>query len=127
MSKFFAYVKKYWAYVALVLAAVFGYFFFHKSQEGFADQVKKIQEAHDAEMKAIDAARALEAKQHADNEKQLQDSLAAVQKHYDEAKQDLDAKKKKEVETLVKDYGDKPDVLAQKLSEATGFRIILPE
>lgn len=123
---FWAYVKKYWSYAALVLAVVFGYFLFHKEQIDFADQLKKIQDAHDAELKQIQAARDAEEKQHQENEKKLQAALDAVQKQYDDAKKDLDDKKKKEIEDLVKQYGDNPDVLAQKLSEATGFTIILP-
>ncbi len=123
---FWALVKKYWSIVALIIATVAGYFFFHKEQVSFADQLKKIQDIHDEELKKIQDARDQEAKEHAANEQQLKDALDVVQKHYDEAKQDLDAKKKQEVETLVTQYSDKPDVLAQKLSDATGFKIILP-
>lgn len=121
-----AYVKKYWSVAALVIATIAGYFFFHKEQVNFSDQLKKIQDIHDEELKKIQDARDQEAKEHLANEQQLKDALDAVQKHYDEAKQDLDVKKKKEVETLVTQYKDQPDVLAQKLSDATGFRIILP-
>jgi len=120
-----AYVKKYWAYVALVFAVIFGYFFFHKEQVDFADQMKKIKDAHDVEMKTIQDARDQEAKEHLENERKLQATLAAVQQQYDDAKKDLDDKKKKEVESLVKQYSDQPDVLAQKLSDATGFKIIM--
>lgn len=123
---FWAYVKKYWSYVALVLAVIFGYLLFRREQVDFADQLKKIQDAHDEELKKIQDARAQEEKQHEENEKKLQSALDAVQKQYDDAKKDLDAKKKKEIEDLVKQYGNDPTALAQKLSEATGFTIVLP-
>lgn len=123
---FWAYVKKYWSYAALVLAIIFGYLLFHKEQLDFADELKKIQDAHDAEIKKIQDARAAEEKQHEENEKKLQLALDAVQRQYDSAKKDLDDKKKKEIEDLVKQYGDDPTALAQKLSEATGFTIVLP-
>jgi c-di-AMP phosphodiesterase-like protein len=121
------YVKKYWAYAALVIAVALGYFFFHKEQIDFADQMKKINDAHDSEMKAIKDARDQEAKEHAANAAKLQATLVAVQKQYDDAKKDLDEKKKREVESLVKQYNDRPDVLAKKLSEATGFKVVMPD
>lgn len=123
---FWAYVKKYWAYAALVLAVVFGFFLFRKGQTDFAERLKQINDAHDAELKQIQDARAQEQKQHEENERKLQEALDAVQKHYDDAKKDLDDKKKAQIEDIVKKYKDDPDQLAKKLSEATGFTIILP-
>ena len=126
LATFWAYVKKYWSLVALIAGVIIGVIFFRKEQIDFADNLKKINDAHDAEIKAIQEARAEEERQHQANLKKLQDTLDAVQAHYDDAKKDLDDKKKKEIADLVKQYGDNPDVLAQKLSEATGFTIILP-
>jgi len=126
LATVWVYIKKYWGIAVLVIGTVAGFFLFRKEQSGFADNLKKIQEAHDEEIKKIQEARAEEQRQHEANVKKLQDTLVAVQKHYDDAKEALDDKKKKEIADLVKQYGDKPDVLAQKLSEATGFVIILP-
>lgn len=120
------YIKKYWSYAALALAVVFGFLLFNKEKVDFSEQLKQIQDAHDAELKQIQAARAQEEQQHDANVKQLQDSLDAVQQHYDLAKKDLDDKKKQEIVDLVKQYGDDPTALAQKLSAATGFVIVLP-
>lgn len=122
-----AYIKKYWGIAALVLTAIFGFFLFRKQSTDFVDNLKKIQDAHDEELKQIQEARDAEEKQHLENEKKLQAALETVQTHYDDAKKDLDSKKKKEIEDLIKQYGDNPDVLAKKLSEATGFIIVLPD
>ena len=120
------YIKKYWSYAALVLAVVFGYFLFHKEQVDFSAELKKIQDAHDAEIKQIQDARAQEQKEHEANVKKLQDTLDAVQKQYDAAQKDLDDKKKQEIIDLIKQYGDDPSALAQKLSDATGLTVVLP-
>lgn len=125
-STIFAYVKKYWSLAALVVGTIVGVLLLRREQVGFADNLKKLQDAHDEEIKRIQAAREQEQREHEANLKKLQDALDAVQKHYDDAKKDLDDKKKREITDLVKQYGDDPDALAQKLSEATGFVIILP-
>lgn len=127
MIKLWLYVKKYWAYVALAVAVVLGYLFFKREQVDFSDQLKKIQDAHDEEVKKIEEARAEERRKHEENLKKLEATLAAVQAEYDDAKKDLDDKKKKEIADLVKQYGDDPATLAKKLGEATGFDVILPE
>jgi Skp family chaperone for outer membrane proteins len=126
LATIWAYVKKYWSLALLVVGGIAAFFVFRQREISFADEYKKIKDAHDEELKRIQDARAEEQRQHEANVKKLQDTLAAVQKHYDEARKDLDAKKKAQIEDLVKKYKDDPDELAKKLSEATGFVIVLP-
>lgn len=126
LATIWAYIKKYWGIAAVVVGAILAFVVFKRQDVSFADQLKQIQDAHDAELKQIQAARDEEQKEHLANEKRLQDTLDAVQKQYDSAKKDLDDKKKKEIEDIVKQYGDDPGALAQKLSESTGFTIVLP-
>ena len=126
LATVWAYVKKYWSLAALVVGVIAAVFVFRKREISFADEFKKINDVHNEELKKIQDARDEEKRQHAENERKLQEALDAVQKHYDDAKKDLDSKKKKEVEDLVKQYKDDPDTLAKKLSEATGFTVILP-
>jgi Tfp pilus assembly protein PilO len=122
-----SYVKKYWSYVALFFVFVLGYFLFKRQQLDFVGELKKIQDAHDEEIKRILQAREEERRQHEANLKQLQDTLSLVQRQYDDAKKDFDARKKKEVEELIKQFGDNPDELAKKLSNVSGFTIVLPQ
>lgn len=122
-----SFVKKYWSYFALVALIVAAYVLFRENKVDFTEEMKKIQDAHDEELRKIQEARDAERKQHEANVKQLQDALNVVQKQYDEAMRDLDSKKKKEIESLVKQYGNDPGTLAKKLSEATGFVIVMPE
>lgn len=125
-----AVVKKHWRLVlatfGVVFAAIAGALLFNRAKSGFADQLKAINDAHATELKQITDARAQEEAQHQLNEKQLQTALDAVQKQYDAAQKQLDDTKKAEVAQLVKQYGDDPNALAQKLSEATGFSVIPP-
>jgi hypothetical protein len=122
-----AYIKKYWSLVALIGGAIITFFLFRDREVSFADEFKKINDFHNEELRKIQAARAEEQRQHAENQRKLEETLALVQQQYDNAKKDLDAKKKAQVEDLVKKYKDDPDALTKKLSEATGFKIVMPD
>lgn len=122
-----AYVKKYWSLALLIVGGVVAFFIFRQREISFANEYKKIKDAHDEELKRIQEARAEEKRQHEENQRKLEAALAAVQQQYAEAKKDLDAKKKREIAELVKQYSDDPMALAQKLSEATGFTIVMPD
>lgn len=123
---FWSYVKKYWAYVALVVGAIVSAVLLKQQQTSVADQLKQVNDAHAAELKQINDAREAEEKQHLLDEQQLQTTLVSVEKQYDDQKKQLDDQKRAEVIAIVKQYGDDPVALAKKLSDATGFEIILP-
>ncbi len=126
-----AWIKKHWRLLLVGVGTVFsvlgGLFLFKRQSSNVGDQIKAINDAHAEELKKINDARLEEQAQHAANEKRLNDTLVAVQAQYDAAQKDLDVKKKAEVTDLVKKYGDKPDELAKRLAEATGFVVIMPE
>jgi divalent metal cation (Fe/Co/Zn/Cd) transporter len=127
LIKFWAFVKKYWQVLLLILGVVISVIVFKKADDSFIDKLKKIQDAHDKEIKKIEEARVQEKREHEANLKKLQDTLGVIQKQYDNAKKDLDASKKKEIENIVKKYQNDPNALAKRLSDATGFAVVLPE
>lgn len=122
-----AHLKKNWQLILTIILGVVGLLLFRRSQGDMIEQVRKIQDAHDAEIKKINAARAEERAAHEANLRQLQKVLADVQKQYDDARLELDKKKKAEIADLVKRYGDDPQGLADRLSAVTGFKVVLPE
>ncbi len=121
-----SFIKKYWELFLLLTGAFVALFLLRQQKVSFMDDMKRIQDAHDEEVKRINAARDEERRQRIENERKLNNALQVVQAQYDAAKRELDDKKKKEVEQLVKEFGDRPEELARKLSEATGFVVILP-
>lgn len=127
MPAFLLTLKKYWKVIALVVGAVVGVVLLRQREISFTDDYRKIQEAHDAELKKVQDARDEERKKLDENQKKLDAALVEVQKKYDEQEITLDAKKKTEIENIVKEHGDDPDALAKKLAEATGFVVILPK
>lgn len=127
LFKFWSWLKKYWQLILLIVGAIIAAIFFAGREVSFADDYKRIKEVHDEELKQIEEARAEERRKNAENAARLQKALAAVQKEYDSQREQLDNKKKKEIKKIVDEYGDDPVALAQRLSEATGFTVILPQ
>jgi seryl-tRNA synthetase len=121
------FIKKYWELFLLLAGAFVAIVLFRQQRSTFVEDVKKLQDAHDEEIKKINAARDEERRIAVENQKKLTKALELVQAQYDDAKKELDEKKKKEIEQLVKEYGNKPDELAKRLSEATGFVIVMPQ
>lgn len=121
------YVKRYWSIAVLIVGGVVAFFVLRRRETSFIDEYERITATHEAELKRIADARAEEQRAHEANVLRMQKTLDAIQKRYDEAQETLDSRKKREVESIVKRYSSDPDVLASKLAEATGFKIIMPE
>lgn len=111
----------------LAIASMVAFLLFRRRDLAFVEDYKKIQDAHNKEIEQIQAARDEERKRLEANKIQLQQTLDAIQKQYDERSRELDAKKKEEIESIINEHGHEPDVLARKLAEATGFVVIQPE
>lgn len=121
----FSYVKKYW----WIAAAIVGFVLFKRwmDQSGdIAKTLEDIQKAHDEELKSIKDADAARSKATQDNIQKMQDRLDAVEKQYEAAQQQLDDSKREQIKQILATDSNDPDALSQKLSDATGFKIILP-
>lgn len=126
IQKVLPWLKKYWQLVLLIAGTIASIVFFKARENSFSDELKKIDDVHKKELQDIEAAREEERRKNAEAEKRLSEALAAVQQQYDAAKQDLDEKKRKEIEDIVKQYAGDPEELARQLSAATGFSVVLP-
>jgi vacuolar-type H+-ATPase subunit H len=119
--------KKFWGFFAAGLGIAVGFLLVKKKEADDFGFIQKLEDSHKKEIEEINKAREVERQQYEENEKKYKETMTAIQEQYEKAKKDLDEKKKTEVATIVRKYGNKPDQLAQKLSEVTGFKIILPE
>jgi hypothetical protein len=127
MKKIFLILKKNWQILLLALALIFSIFLFRRRDQSFAERLEKIQDDHKKEIQKINEIREKERRQHEENESRLKETLSLIQAEYDSSKKELDKKKKKQIQEIVKVHGNNPDELATQLSNVTGFKIILPE
>jgi hypothetical protein len=127
LDKIKNFFKNSWGYLVAGIGVVFGLAFFRKKVDHYENIVQKLQDSHQKELDEIKKAREEERKKYEENERKYQERMAAIEKEYETAKKELDEKKRKEVEDIVKKYGNQPDKLAQRLAEVTGFKIIMPQ
>lgn len=120
------FVRRHWLVLVLASASVVLYTRYRAATTSYVDKIAALQAVHDEEMKKVAAAREAERIAHETNVKELQASLEMTQKQYADAVTALDEKKKKTVDGLVTTYGDDPVALARKISEVTGFKVVLP-
>lgn len=122
----FTFVKAYWQYFLIAAAFILGMLVYRRTTVDFSRQLKEIQDRQREEIDEIRRAYDNELKQKEENERRLQDRIEKIQRQFEDAKQTLDDEKQKQVKDLVEKYGDDPVVLAQKLSQLTGFIVVIP-
>ena len=89
--------------------------------------MRSMQESHQKELDEIKKAREEERKGYEANERKYKERMAIIEKEYEEAKTAFEAKKQSTVKQVITVTGGKPDKLAERLAEVTGFKIIMPE
>ena len=127
LQKSWAFFKKNWRYFLAIAGTLVAVLLLRRERTSLLEQIKLIQDSHEKELKAIEDAYKNQLKKNEEALALMQKRLVDIQKRYDEAKIELDTRKKKEIEDLLKKHGDDPDALAKKLSEATGFKIVFAE
>jgi uncharacterized membrane protein YgaE (UPF0421/DUF939 family) len=126
-KKAWLYAKKYWAWIMLGVGVFFAMALFRNRENSYLKKYRSIVEANDRQLAAMKAAHQEEIEKHKEAERKLRVTLEKIQKEYDQARKDLDDKKKEEIRQIVVKYGNDPVALAQQLHAATGFTIIMPE
>jgi len=119
--------KKFWGLFVAGFGVIACFLFVKKKEADTTDLIQSIEDSHKKEIEEINKAREAERQQYEENEKKYKATMVAIQEQYEKAKKDFDEKKKAEAATIVRKYANKPDQLAQKLAEVTGFKIVLPE
>ena len=123
LDKFKLFFKKFWS-VFLAVGGVIAYFLLRKkNKELFIEQTI---DSRDKEIEKINSTRIEEKSLQAENEKKQKEALEAIEKQHNTNLQDLDQKKQQEIDKIVKENSN-PSDLADKLSKATGFKVVFPE
>lgn len=119
--------KKNWGYFVAAFGVAVTFLLLRKEKTSLLDQMNVIRKSYEDQITRIESARKEEREKNAKALELLQKRLDEVQKQYEKAKIELDKKKKEEIKGLMEKYSNDPEALAKKLSEATGFKVILPE
>lgn len=127
LRKAWAWVKKHWRLLVLFLAVLVGAVLLRKRAALWIEGIRQINTAHEEELEAIDRARQEERRLREESDARLKATLAQVEEEYAAQHRELGSRKRKEIEKILKEDGDDPLRLAERLAEATGLRVVLPE
>lgn len=126
LKKIWTFLCHYW-WVPLIIFVAAYFILTGKPLGKVADLLKKTNDAHKAELENIEQETAKKQEAERIAQEKLRETLKAVEQHYKDAQQDLDAKKRDEIKKIVADTKDDPEELARQLQELTGFKVILPK
>lgn len=124
-NKILKLAKKYWQYITLFFVGIFAVIFFRKKNP-MPDQ-NPTRESRDNHLNKIDNIRHEERDKQDQADEKLKVGLDVVEKQYEQQKKELTDKKKEEIKSVLEKYKDDPVGLAKRLSDVTGFKIIMPE
>jgi len=117
--------KKYWQYIVLFFVGIFTLIFFRR-KDHVSDQ-NTTRDSRDKQLDKIDDIRNEERGKEDQANQKLNSGLVEVEKQYEQQKKELTEKKKEEIKKVFEKYKDDPVGLAKRLSDVTGFKIIMPE
>lgn len=115
------FLRKNWLTLLLIVAIVGGFLWMRSQQADWAQAIKDMNDSHQVEIRKINEARAQEAKEHAEQLRQLQESVTKIEADYAKALAELEKEREDRKKQIVKNYGDKPDDLAALLANQFGF------
>jgi hypothetical protein len=113
--------------VASLIIAWQVYSFFSRKDADLLLQMENMQKIHNEELEKVKKAFEEEKIRHDQNVKKLEEDLRLSKEEYVKAQQEFENKKKINVAKIVKQYGEDPVGLAQKVQSVMGFQIIMPE
>lgn len=120
LAKLWVYCKKYYLIAILIVSVIITLFACKKSLS-LIDELKKIKEVHDEELRKISEAQAKREAERIANEQSYQNDLNNIQIQHNEAAQQLEIEQAKKIEELSK---ESPDELAIKLAEAANLTLL---
>lgn len=119
--------RRNWSTVLLVAVVGFAYYKVDQTRRTYAKIVDEMQKSHDDEVSKINTSILRERAEKEAQLKQLQDTLAASEKKYEEAKKKLTEDSAAQSAAIVRKYGNNPVKLAKEFSRATGVKVAFDE
>lgn len=129
LQKIWLFVRKYWYVFTIIASCMLALILLRDTNvvTKLFDLLDNNRKRHDEEMSALKKAYEDELAKRDIAQKRLEQTLAQVEKQYEDSQKELDAEKRAEIKKIIQESHDDPNVLAQKLSESTGFKVVLPE
>ena len=122
LKKAWVWCKKNWkifvgAAITIVLMIVF------RKNVDLGKVLDRVRDDYEKEIDAIEKSHKQEIEKREEAVSRMIDTMKKVEEKYKSSKQDLDSRKRKEIEKILKNNSNDPDEITRRLSEITGFKI----
>lgn len=128
LRKVWLYIKKHW-WIPLIVVGILLLLLLTRrnSADALIGIIKQQRDSYNKERDVIDKVHVEEIKKRDRALKIYKATMDAIEHKYEEQNKQLDKRKRKEIEKLVNENSDNPEELTKRLSEATGFRVVMPK
>tara|TARA_B100000214_G_scaffold323953_2_gene260673 strand:+ start:397 stop:801 length:405 start_codon:yes stop_codon:yes gene_type:complete len=121
-KKVLALCKKYWQILAGAAIPIVIFILTRKS-ENISKVLERAREDHKKELDIINESHKIEIQKRKDAQAEYFLTIQEIEKKYEDRSEELDSRKKQQIERLIEKGNDDPGELARKISEITGFSL----
>lgn len=126
LKKAWSFVKHYWYIPVVLIAFVVVAIVMRRKPDGLGNILKNAVESHQKEVKVLNDTHAEEIAKRNRALDVYHATVEQIESRYAADKKKLDKKKEKEIKRIIEENQDDPEALTQRISEYTGFRVIMP-
>jgi hypothetical protein len=125
IRKIWAWIRAYW-YVPMIILGIIVFLVISPGvSKSLLEILKKRQEMHQKEVDILEDAHEDEIKNRERALNKFHLAMEIIEERYEAEQKELDKKKKKEIEKILKDSD--PDEITAKIAEVTGFEVVIPD
>jgi aspartyl/asparaginyl-tRNA synthetase len=117
LKKIWAFLKSYWYIPVLIIVALV-----FRSKESKIDEIiKAADDSHKKQLDAIEVAELNKKKEKEWIDKEYDNAIKKIEEKYSKENKTLDKKEKKFVKSVIKEWTDDPDQMAERITLEFGF------
>lgn len=125
LSKAWVWIKNYW-YIPFILGLAAAAFLLKKKDiVDWSAMLDNARNSHKSEVGAIEAAHAKEIALRNAALKRVAEAKEKIKEEYKRNEIEIDAKKEKEIDRVLKQTKNDPDAMAEEIKKKTGFNVII--
>ena len=122
LKKAWLWCKKYWQ-LLLGAAIPVVIYLLSRNSDHLDEVLDRVRKDHEKELDIINRSHDQELKDREEALKKYQESLAEVERQHAAAEIELDAKKKRQIERILRENSENPEEITKRISELTGIEI----
>ena len=127
LKKTWIWLKHYWYFPVIVVLAIAAFIFTGGRSRSLISVIANAMDSHSKEVYAIEKTHQEEIEKREKALTLYHFTIALIESKLKGQEEKLDEKKKKEIKRLIEENQDNPEELAKRISDFTGFPVVMPE